>query len=118
MTCDTLGLYARSLEDLDLLSTVFKLADDEPIPSSPASLKGAKIAFSKTHIWPKAKPGLKGAWEKAKTLLSEQGAVVEEIELPGFEPITKWHANVLDGEGRSSFLGSEFLHTYTLRTCG
>jgi amidase len=35
MTCDTLGLYARSVEDLELLSKVFQLADDEPIPSTP-----------------------------------------------------------------------------------
>lgn len=108
MTCDTLGLYARSAKDLALLSSVFRLADDEPIPQSPFQIKGSKVAFAKTHIWSsKAKPSLKAAWEKAKRLLEKEGATVEEIELPGeFEKITAWHRAVLSGEGRSSFLGS------------
>lgn len=107
MTCDTLGLYARSAEDLELLASVFQLADDEPVPSSPFSLKGAKVAFAKTHVWPKAGPGTKAAWEKAKSLLTKEGAIVEGIDLPGFDAITEWHGNVLNGEGRTSFLGSE-----------
>lgn len=108
MTCDTLGLYARSVEDLELLSKVFQLADDEPIPSTPFPFKGSKIAFCKTHVWGKAGPGTHAAWAKAQELLRKEGASLEEIELPGdFEKIKQWHANVLAGEGRTSFLGSE-----------
>jgi Asp-tRNA(Asn)/Glu-tRNA(Gln) amidotransferase A subunit family amidase len=108
MTCDTLGLYARSVEDLELLSKVFKLEDDEPVPAAPFPVKGAKVAFCKTHVWPKAGPGTKAAWEKAQELLKKAGANVEELELPAeFEKITEWHANVLAGEGRTSFLGSK-----------
>ena len=110
MTCDTLGLYARSVTDLELLSSVFQLCDDEPLPSKPFSIFGAKIAFVKTHVWPKAGPGLEDAWVKAKALLEAKGAQVEEIELPDeFAKISKWHADVLAGEGRTSFLGSEFI---------
>ena len=110
MTCDTLGLYARSVADLELLSSVFQLSDDEPVPSTPFSLAGSRIAFLKTHVWPKAGPGLEKAWEKAKVLLEGKGASVEEIELTEeFKSISKWHGNVLAGEGRTSFLGSEFL---------
>lgn len=110
MTCDTLGLYARSVEDLELLSSVFQLADDDPVPSEPFSVKGAKIAFCKSPVWPKAGPGTIGAWEKAKELLTKQGASIEELDLPeDFSKIKQWHANVLAGEGRSSFLGSEYL---------
>ena len=105
MTCDTLGLYARSAEDLELLASVFQLADDQPIPVTPLDLKTAKIAFLKTHVWPKAGPGTKAAWIKAQELLKRQGANVDEIDTPeGFEKITQWHANVLAGEGRTSFL--------------
>ena len=108
MTCDTLGLYARSAEDLQLLSNVFQLVDDEPIPSSSFPLKSAKIAFLKTSVWPKAGPGTTAAWTKGKGILKKHGAVVEEIELPSdFENIKDWHANVLAGEGRTSFLGSK-----------
>jgi Asp-tRNA(Asn)/Glu-tRNA(Gln) amidotransferase A subunit family amidase len=109
MTCDTLGLYARSVDDLELLSSVFQLADDEPVPSVPFALKGAKVAFAKTHIWPLATSGTTNAWEKAKKILEGQGAIVEEIDLPDdFAKIKKWHSNVLGGEGRTSFLGSKF----------
>jgi Asp-tRNA(Asn)/Glu-tRNA(Gln) amidotransferase A subunit family amidase len=108
MTCDTLGLYARSAADLELLSSVFQLADDTPVPSTPFSISGSKIAFLKTHVWPKAGLGLEKAWEKAKRLLEAKGAMVEEIELPEeFAKISKWHADVLAGEGRTSFLGSK-----------
>ena len=110
MTCDTLGLYARSVTDLEVLFSIFQLCDDEPLPSIPFSISGAKIAFMKTHVWPKAGPGLEKAWVKAKGLLKAKGAQVEEIELPEeFEKISRWHADVLVGEGRTSFLGSEFI---------
>jgi Asp-tRNA(Asn)/Glu-tRNA(Gln) amidotransferase A subunit family amidase len=107
MTCDTLGLYARSAQDLELLSAVFQLTDDEPLPRTPFLIKGSKVAFLKTHVWPKAGPGTQAAWEKAKELLGKEGASVEEIELPEeFAKISDWHAAVLAGEGRTSFLGS------------
>jgi Asp-tRNA(Asn)/Glu-tRNA(Gln) amidotransferase A subunit family amidase len=108
MTCDTLGLYARSVEDLKLLSEVFQMADDEPIPAEPPALKGAKIAFCKTPAWPKAESGTQNAFAKAQTLLKSHGAIVSELELPEeFSSIIKWHGNVLAGEGRTSFLGSK-----------
>lgn len=107
MTCDTLGLYGRSVEDLELLSNVFQLADDEAVPAEPFSLKGAKIAFCKTSVWPKAGPGTRSAWDQAKELLTKHGASVTEIELPDdFTNIKDWHMNILAGEGRTSFLGS------------
>lgn len=110
MTCDTLGLYARSVEDLELLSQVFQLADDEPIPAEPFPIKGSKIAFCKTHVWAKAGPGTKAAWAKAQELLSAHGASVEEIDLPDdFGKIADWHEKVLAGEGRTSFLGNYLL---------
>ena len=65
-------------------------------------------------MWGKAGPGTKAAWEKAKEMLKKEGAIVEEIELPGdFGKIKQWHANVLAGEGRTSFLGSEY-HPFCL----
>jgi Asp-tRNA(Asn)/Glu-tRNA(Gln) amidotransferase A subunit family amidase len=106
MTCDTLGLYARSVEDLELLAKVFELADDEPVPTTPFSLKGAKVAFCKSPAWSKAGPGMQNAFEKAQELLKKSGATVDELELPDdFTKIKEWHANVLAGEGRTSFLG-------------
>ncbi len=109
MTCDTMGFLARTAEDLELLSAVFRLADDEPIPTLPFTLKGSRVAFCKTHVWPEAGPGTQQAFAKAQALLKECGADVSELELPAdFANISRWHGNVIAGEGRSSFLGSTF----------
>ncbi|KAH7034606.1 amidase [Microdochium trichocladiopsis] len=104
---DTLGLYARSVEDLDLLANVFAVADDEsPDNNSPSfEVKGAKFAMLKTMVWSNAGPGTIAAMEKAAGLLRQHGAEVEEIELPpNFDEAPQWHRTVLHSEGRVSFL--------------
>jgi Asp-tRNA(Asn)/Glu-tRNA(Gln) amidotransferase A subunit family amidase len=112
MTCDTLGLYARSVEDLELLAKVFQMADDELAPAQPFQVQGAKIAFCKSPVWDNAGPGLLKAWEKAQELLNKNGATVEELDMPeDFSKIHDWHGKVLAGEGRTSFLGRECRHT-------
>ncbi|WWD19947.1 hypothetical protein CI109_104420 [Kwoniella shandongensis] len=106
ITCDTLGLYARDVSDLDLLADVFKLKDDVPPPSTPLDLTKAKFGFVRTYVWPKAQPAVTSAWEKAKELLVAAGAEVEEVDLPSeFDNLGVWHRNILHMEGQSSFLG-------------
>lgn len=108
MTCDTLGFFSRSVEDLELLAGVFKLADDEPISPVAFSLKGANVALCKSPVWSKAGPGTQKAFEKAQELLKKSGATITELDLPQeFTRITEWHAMVLAGEGRTSFLGRQ-----------
>lgn len=86
---------------------MFDLADEKPIPQSP-SVSGLRIAFARTHVWPKAGPGLKAAWKDAMMLLTRHGAEIEEIELPDdFAKLTDWHGTVVAGEGRAAFLGSK-----------
>ncbi|GAA5859656.1 hypothetical protein JCM1840_006395 [Sporobolomyces johnsonii] len=110
LTCDTLGLYARSIADLKLLSEVFRLEDDVAPPAEPLPLKGAKFGFYKTHVWPRATQGTRDAWEKAKELLKEEGAEVEELDLPEFEDIWRLYPYILAGEGRTAFLGDYLTH--------
>ena len=103
--CDTLGLYARTASDLQLLLDVFRLEDDEP-PQPMNGLKGCKIGFTRTHVWPKASPALHKVWDDAKAALANAGAEVEEVELPKvFENMGEWHRRILQTEGRASFLG-------------
>jgi Asp-tRNA(Asn)/Glu-tRNA(Gln) amidotransferase A subunit family amidase len=94
------------VDDFELLAKTFDLED---IPSSKFQLQGARIGFLKTHVWDLAPagPGLHATWTKAKDLLSQHGATVEEIEWPDadFEKLTKWHRAVMNGEGRSAFYG-------------
>lgn len=100
---DTIGFYARCVEDVDLLADVFDLKDDEE--SRFEGVKGAKFAICKTMVWEHAGPGTKAALEKAASLLRSHGATVEDLTLdPSFDPLPEWHRITLSAEGRSAFL--------------
>lgn len=101
---DTLGLYARSVDDLMLLTDVFALHDDEPPPAN-FDLTGSRFAILKTMIWPQVGPGTAAAMEKAASLLKAKGADVAEIQLPAhLDDLPKWHSTVLSADGRTAFL--------------
>jgi Asp-tRNA(Asn)/Glu-tRNA(Gln) amidotransferase A subunit family amidase len=106
---DTLGLYSRSVEDLQLLADVFKLEDDEP--GEHFAVKGAKFAVLKfkTPNWSEAGQGTKDALDLGVKLLKDQGAEVEELVLPNeFDHLTLWHKQVLTGDGRVAFLSDYY----------
>ncbi|KAH6621776.1 glutamyl-tRNA amidotransferase subunit A [Boeremia exigua] len=101
---DTLGFYARSIADLELLADAFAIFDDVPAPLD-FTIKGAKFAFLKTMVWPNVGPGTTEALEKAVSLLRAHGAQVEECFLPEqLTDLPAWHATVLASEGRTAFL--------------
>ncbi|KEY73632.1 hypothetical protein S7711_09673 [Stachybotrys chartarum IBT 7711] len=100
---DTLGLYARSVDDLDLLADAFALADDEE--SAFAGVQGARFAVCKTMAWNEAGPGTVKALQRATELLRSHGARVDEIELPPeFNDLPELHETALFAEGRVTFL--------------
>ncbi|XPS72666.1 Amidase [Ascochyta lentis] len=101
---DTLGLYARSVDDLELLADTFAIFDDSPAATD-FSVQGAKFAFLKTMVWPSVGSGTTAALDKAISLLRTHGAEVEEIVLPEhLNELPTWHATVLASEGRTAFL--------------
>ncbi|TPX12316.1 uncharacterized protein E0L32_006963 [Thyridium curvatum] len=114
---DTLGIFARSVDDLELVADVFGLSDDEPLTDS-FTVKGSKFALVRTPMWSDAGPGTTAAMENAAKLLRENGAEVEEVSLPPeFEKMKEWYWIALQGEGKTTFLqeyrtGKEHLHQY------
>jgi Asp-tRNA(Asn)/Glu-tRNA(Gln) amidotransferase A subunit family amidase len=101
---DTLGLYARSVADLELLADCFAIHDDAPVPEN-FTVKGSKFALLKTMVWPKVGSGTAAALESAVSLLRAHGAEVEEISLPEhLDSLPAWHATVLSSDGRTAFL--------------
>lgn len=101
---DTLGFYARSVEDLELLSAVFGVMDDQAVVPFSTGVKGLKIGFLKTMVWDHAGPGTRKAWEDGKKSLREAGAEVEDIEFPiEFSRLPEWHTCVLFSDGRVAF---------------
>lgn len=106
ITCDTVGLMARSVADLQLLSETFRLIDDQIPAEAPLDLSQCSFGFVTTHVWSKASPAVVEVWDRAKRLLVEAGANVEDLELPeDFDNLGVWHRNILHMEGQSSFLG-------------
>lgn len=78
---DTIGYFARSMEDLELITDVLSI---KPC-TSPANklLKDAKVGFVKTPFWSSsAGPGTIAAMEKAVKILGDHGVVVEDVEFP------------------------------------
>lgn len=101
MTCDTLGLYARSADDLGLLCDVFDL---DPAPQ-PAKLEGLRIGLCRTPMWDRTEPPMRRALDEAADALRLAGAEVIEVELPPlFAGIAEAHSVILAREGRASFL--------------
>jgi Asp-tRNA(Asn)/Glu-tRNA(Gln) amidotransferase A subunit family amidase len=106
---DTFGVYARSVEDLELLADVFELRDDvQPFAESGGqlSVKGAKLAFIKTVVWDDhVESGTETAMDKAVWLLRAHGADVDEIEFPDdLKELPKWHMVIFRTDGRTAFL--------------
>jgi amidase len=114
LSLDTLGLFARSAEDLDLLADVFALEDRAPV--APFTLRGARIAACQSPAWDKTEPATRDAFERGIRLLREAGAEVEPLELPpAFSSLPDCHAIVMAGEAQVSFLSEiraqpELLH--------
>ncbi|GAW11583.1 hypothetical protein ANO14919_009300 [Xylariales sp. No.14919] len=103
-TLDTIGFFARCVEDLELMANLFGLEDDDA-PGDDFTVKGAKFAIVKTVVWLEVGPGTKLALETAARLLRNHGAEVEEIDLPAeFDQGPEWHRALLYGEGRVTFL--------------
>lgn len=112
LVLDTLGLYARSVEDLEMLADVFALKDDGGEPQAGKErgqgVRGMRFALLKNagDVFPEPGPGTKGAMEKAVSLLRENGASVEEVEMsfPGFDKMPQWHQCIMWSDGKTAFL--------------
>lgn len=107
-TCDTVGFFANTLDDLVLLAKVYRLDFDYSPPPEPFAIRGARVAFVKTSVWDQAGPGTKKAWEKARSLLADAGAVIDDVHLPEpFHECRQWRETIVAGEARSAFLSSK-----------
>ncbi len=78
-TIDTIGVHARSLDDIALLTAVLRMQTPEPPRKSGAALR---IGLCRTEVWDSAQPESKAAVEDAAASLGKAGATVREIMLP------------------------------------
>jgi len=76
---DTIGLIARSLDDLELVAAVLELRT----PSAPDALdRPPRIGLCRTPLWDKAQPETVSAVEDAAQRLGRAGARLSEVALP------------------------------------
>jgi amidase len=98
---DTIGLIARSIDDIELLSTVLELRPAPTLPSPTQRVEDARerayagggkkggaldrpprIGLCRTPIWDKAQPETVAAIEDAAARLAKAGAELREVVLP------------------------------------
>lgn len=86
---DTLGLIARSIDDIALYRDV--LLDVEPVPVE-QKVAAPRIGFCRTHLWPLLEPSTQALFEDAAGRLARAGAKVADVTLPqAFEGIPDAH---------------------------
>nr|XP_018265289.1 uncharacterized protein I303_01652 [Kwoniella dejecticola CBS 10117]OBR87447.1 hypothetical protein I303_01652 [Kwoniella dejecticola CBS 10117] len=104
-TLDTVGLFARSIEDLKLFLSVFEIPTSVPTALPLKPLSSCKFAYVKTDQWVDPSPELQSAWERSAGLLRQAGADVVSLDLPeefdGISGGLAWTIN--KSEGRVSF---------------
>ena len=110
MTLDTIGWYGRSVEDLILVGTAYRI----PAYDGTVGVKGLRVGLCRSPVWHAIEPGGVMALEAAAKRLADAGAIVEDQELP--EPFTRMHKAhqvIVNSEGGASFL-PEYANAHAL----
>lgn len=86
---DTLGIFARSIEDVALYRDVLLGVAPEPLP---ADVPAPRIGFCRPYFWERLEPATQKLLEDAAHRLARAGAKVEEVALPaGFGELEAAH---------------------------
>jgi Asp-tRNA(Asn)/Glu-tRNA(Gln) amidotransferase A subunit family amidase len=102
-TCDTVGWYGRTVEDLQLVAGEFRLPDAQW--AAAVSLRGLKVGLCRSPAWPHADGHARAALAQAAHRLEAAGAIVTELELPApFDRLDETQRLIIAAEGRAAFL--------------
>ncbi len=90
---DTLGIIARSVEDVVLYRDV--LAGTTPQPMSSAPCNPPRVAVCRTQFWEETDAATKSAIDHCARTMSTAGARVSDLKLPAaFDPIDEIHQRI------------------------
>lgn len=102
---DTVGWYARSIEDLALVAKAFRIGTEER--SDTPSLSDLKVGICRTPFAEEADASSHDALARAAESLGQACASVTDLELaPHFSNIRETHATIMRWEGRASLLAN------------
>ena len=102
-TLDTLGWYARSIEDVELIARIFEISDEpwQPQPKAEA----LRVGFCGTPYLEAAGPETREALAETRERLVRAGASVTKIQLDEkYANLNECRQIVMRAEGRVSFL--------------
>lgn len=95
-TLDTVGLLARTIDDVELITDV--LLGRTPVPHAAPSLP-PKIGLCRTYLWSEVKAETAAAVEDAAGRLAAAGAPVREVTLPeAFRGLSEARESINDYE--------------------
>ena len=98
---DTLGLFARSIDDIALLRDVLLGVESKPLP---AEVPKPRIGFCRTPLWEHVDAATQRLLEDAASRLAQAGAAVKDAVLPsGFARIPDAHRAVSSFEFTRNF---------------
>lgn len=90
---DTLGIIARSVEDVALYRDVLTGTAPQPMSSSPCN--PPRVAVCRTQFWEETDAATKSAIDHCARTMSAAGAKVAELKLPAaFDPIDEIHQRI------------------------
>jgi Asp-tRNA(Asn)/Glu-tRNA(Gln) amidotransferase A subunit family amidase len=98
---DTLGLMARSLDDIALFrGAVLSLS---PVPID-RHVSAPRVGFCRTPIWDHAEPDTQALLEKTASALAAQGATVLDVKFgPAFDDILEDHVAISGWESTRNY---------------
>jgi Asp-tRNA(Asn)/Glu-tRNA(Gln) amidotransferase A subunit family amidase len=100
---DTIGWYGRSVGDLALVASAFRLHDAGQVAAPDFST--LKVAYCRTPFWGKIEPAGEAAFELACERLKKAGVTLIELTLPApFAGMADAQNTIMMSEGRASFL--------------
>jgi Asp-tRNA(Asn)/Glu-tRNA(Gln) amidotransferase A subunit family amidase len=98
---DTLGLIARSIEDIALYRDVLLGVAPQPVPAHTGALR---VGFCRTHLWPQVEPHTQQLFEDAARKLARAGFDVRDADLPSdFERLMEAHLAISSFEFSRNF---------------
>ncbi|WP_206151310.1 amidase [Starkeya sp. ORNL1] len=104
---DTVGLIARTLDDIELFTAV--LVNDAP-RFTPRPESAPRIGLCRTHLWDTAQPETVAAVENAASALARAGAPVVEIGFPDSFSRLSVERAVINAYERAHSLAHEWHH--------
>ncbi len=91
---DTVGLFARSVADVALVTAV--LAGDETARHPLEPVRPARIGVCRTPSWPRAEPATRKVLEASADRLGRAGVRIEDVALPAaFDGFNEAHSAIL-----------------------